>query len=39
MDTRLTQLREKERGATMSQPTWPEDPDQEAQYRGGLKDV
>jgi hypothetical protein len=38
MGTRLAGLGEKDRRATMSRLTWPEDPGQEAHYRGGLKD-
>jgi hypothetical protein len=40
MGTQLVGLREKERGGgTMSQPTRPKDPIQEAYYRGGLEDI
>jgi hypothetical protein len=39
MGIRLARLGEKERGSTMSRPTQPNDPGQEAHYRGGLKDI
>jgi hypothetical protein len=38
MDTMPTGLKEKEQGATMSQPTQPEDPGQKSHYRGDLED-
>jgi hypothetical protein len=37
MGTELAGLEEKDRGHTMSQPTWPKDPGQEAHDRGNLK--
>jgi hypothetical protein len=39
MGTQLAGLREKERGPTMSHPTRPKDPGQEAYYRGSLLDI
>jgi hypothetical protein len=39
MGTRLTGLREKDRGPTMSQPTWPRDLGQEAHNLRHLRDI